>query len=157
MLFAVSKGLIEFTSKIIWAWKTLLGKIFHWKFNLVNRYRRIQVTYLFHLGWVLVVFGFHGISLFHLNCKIYVCRFVHSIPWLSFYGGSTVIIFSFIPDTGIFVFFLCQSYKKGSSFYFFSQSVFCFTVFSYCFCFKFHWFLLIFYFLPSACLLWVLV
>lgn len=105
--------------------------------------------YLLHLGWVLVVFGFHGISLFHLNCKTYMCRFVHSIPWLSFYGGSIVIIFSFIPDTGIFVFFLCQSYKKGLSFYFFSQSVFCFTVFSYCFCFNFTDHLLF----PSFCLL----
>lgn len=71
VLFAILKGLIEFTSKTIWARKILLGEIFHWKFNLVNRYRRIQVIYsiLDEFEKFLVFLEL----VFHRSCKIYVC------------------------------------------------------------------------------------
>ena len=69
---------VEFSSKVIWTWSFLCGKVLNYKVNLFIRYSAIRVTN-FLLERALVVCVFQGIFLYHLSCQMYWHKVVHYI------------------------------------------------------------------------------
>ena len=109
---------------------------------------------LFHTEWVVVVYLFWGIDLFHLSCQIYVCRVFCSILYFYLISAVLVIIspISFSFDN-FCLFSLCplSVFLEACHFLYWSfqrTRSLLIDFFYAIFCFQFHLFLLLFLFFP---------
>lgn len=53
-------------------------------------------SYLFYIGWVLLVCALWGTGPFHLSYQIYICRIVCSLPLLSFCYMKGLLVISHV-------------------------------------------------------------
>lgn len=127
------------------------GKVFNYKFYVFNRYRTIQVTFIF--DWVLTFCVFQGICQFHLSGQIHRQKTAFII--FLCYPLNVCRIFSFafffILDVGNKLIFFLVSLSIGLSILsiFSKNQLLVSLIFSIIFSSWFHWFL--YYPLQSSC------